>query len=294
MIAGHAETQPAAAVRRSRVQSLGPLLQVVVGAELVLLFAPTVAWLLDRWTLSVWHNAHGLFVPPLVVWLSWNELRSRPELPRGSCAWGFLLVIPALLVHAVDAGLHSQLLSALSLFLMVPGLALLVLGAERTRALAFPLSLLIFAIPIPLAFTEPLQLVLRQFAADATAQLLPVFGVSVFLEGTSLYTTSGVLRITEACSGFSTLYAAMAVAWLAGYGAPNWRRRILTLSAAAPIAVAANLLRVLLLSLLVAWTDMAVLETILHPLSGMMTFALSLPLILYLGSSKGKPTAAVR
>jgi hypothetical protein len=25
-----------------------------------LLFAPTVAWLFDRWTMSVWQHAHGL------------------------------------------------------------------------------------------------------------------------------------------------------------------------------------------------------------------------------------------
>jgi hypothetical protein len=53
----------------------------VVAGELVLLFAPTLRFLYERWTVSVWQNAHGLFVPPLVAWLAWQELKPRTALP---------------------------------------------------------------------------------------------------------------------------------------------------------------------------------------------------------------------
>src|SRR4029453_6614993 len=53
-----------------------PLL-LIVAIELILLFAPTVRFLVDRWTVSVWHNAHGMFVPPLVAWFAWQELKTR-------------------------------------------------------------------------------------------------------------------------------------------------------------------------------------------------------------------------
>ena len=259
-----------------------PLL-VLVALELAIVFAPTVAWLLDRWTLSVWQNAHGMFVPPLAIWLAWQELRARPGLPLRGSAWGFLFLVPALGLHAIDAGLHSQLLSALALLLAIPGLALVLIGPSRTRQIAFPLAFLAFAIPIPLAFTEPLQMVLRQIVAAGTATLLPHFGVSVFREGTDLHTAGGTINIIDACSGFSTLYAAAAVAFLAAYSTKSWRRRILVLVAAAPIAIAANLLRVLILTLAVIWYGNWVLASFLHPLSGMLTFALALPPIFWLG-----------
>ena len=41
---------------------------------------------------------------------------------------------------------------------------------QRTKALAFPLAFLVFALPIPLALTEHIHLVLRHLVAGATAE----------------------------------------------------------------------------------------------------------------------------
>ena len=113
--------------------------------------------------------------------------------------------------------------------------------------------------------------------------LLPWLGISVYTEGTTLHIANGALQVADACSGFSTLYASVAVAALTAWTASSSGRRALVLLAAPPIAIASNVVRVVLLVLLVAWRGTDVLETILHPLSGMMTFALSLPLIFWLG-----------
>ena len=267
-------------------------LLVLVGVELALLFAPTVRWLIDRWTMSVWHNAHGMFILPLVAWLSWRELREHPDLPQSSSAWGFAFVIPALVLHALDAGIHTQLLSAIALVLMLPGLSLLCLGIPRTRLILFPLLFSVFALPIPLGLTETIHLVLRKITVAITTVALPLLGISVYTEGTTLHTVHGTLEVADACSGFSTLYAAMAVAFLTAYTASGAGRRALVLLAAPPIAIACNVLRVVLLVALVVWRGESVLETPLHPLSGMMTFALSLPLIFWLGGSKPAREAA--
>jgi exosortase len=105
----------------------------------------------------------------------------------------------------------------------------------------------------------------------------------VFVEGTTLHMARGTLQVADACSGFSTLYAAMAVAFLTAYSTTSPARRAMVLLGAAPIAIASNMLRVILLVVLVVWRGPEILETIIHPLSGMMTFALSLPLIFWLG-----------
>ena len=255
----------------------------VAAALLVALYAPTAAWLYERWTLSVWQHAHGLFIPPVVAWLIWQELRGKTDLPVSGSAWGFLLLAPALLLLAVDAGLNTQLLSALSLLLALPALSLLLLGIERTRLIAFPLLFLAFALPIPLGVTEAAMLVLRKLTVALTTPLLPLIGINVYVEGTTLYTARGVFLVADACSGFSTLYAALAVASLTAYSAPNWKRRVLVLAAAAPIALAANVLRVAFLVWIVVWKGQAILDTFIHPLSGMATFALALPVIFWLG-----------
>jgi len=179
--------------------------------------------------------------------------------------------------------MHTQLLSAVALLLALPGLSLLFLGVERTKAIAFPLAFLVFALPIPLGMTETLHLMLRHVTVAAASALLPYLGITVFTEGTTLHLANGALQVADACSGFSTLYAAFAVATLAAYSAASGARRVLVLLAAAPIAIASNLLRVILLVVMVHGWGPDSLHTILHPLSGMMTFALALPLIFWLG-----------
>jgi len=272
--------------------SWGTALLAVVAIELVALYAPTARWLYGRWTMSVWHNAHGLFIPPLVAWMIWQELKARPDLPASSSAWGFAFLVPALAIQVIDTGMHTDLLSAIALVLALPGLSLLFLGVPRTRLIAFPLFLATFALPIPLGLTETIHLVLRKVAIAGASAVLPLLGITVFSEGTTLHTVRGSLEVADACSGFSTLYAAMAVAFLTAYTAATNTRRALVLLLAGPIAIASNVLRVIILVGLVVWQGQPILETFVHPLSGMMTFALSLPIIFWLGGPPADRTAA--
>jgi exosortase len=255
---------------------------------LAAVYGPTLVWLVERWTLSVWHNAHGLFIPPLVAWLAYRELRARPELRNeAGSASGFLLLVPAVVLQVLDAALQTQLLSAVSIVIAAPGLSLLLLGVQRTRVIAVPLALLAFALPIPLTMTEPVHLALRKIGAAGTAAVLPFLGVTVFHEGTTLYLRNATLQVVDACSGFSTVYASLAVACLVAYTARSARRRLLVLIVAAPIAVASNVIRLVFTALLVLWQGLDVLQTSLHELTGLLTFAIALPLIFWIGGPAG-------
>jgi exosortase len=200
--------------------------------------------------------------------------------------------VPALALQIVDTGMHTELLSAIALVMALPGLSLLFLGAARTRLIAFPLFLAVFALPIPLGLTETIHLVLRKVAIAGASTVLPLVGITVFTEGTTLHTVRGSLEVADACSGFSTLYAAMAVAFLTAYSAATNLRRGLVMLLAGPIAIASNILRVTILVALVVWKGEPILDTFLHPLSGMMTFALSLPIIFWLGGPPAERQAA--
>ncbi|HHH39985.1 MAG TPA: exosortase/archaeosortase family protein, partial [Sedimenticola sp.] len=196
---------------------------------LLLLFAPTLWWLWERWTLSVWNNGHGILIAGLVAWLVWGELKKCRELPTDSSALGFLILIPALAAHMLDTGIDTKLLSAAAMFAALPGLSLLFLGVERTKRILFPLLLLFLTLPIPLVFTEKLHLVLRQITTEGVSFLLPLLGVPVFASGTLLETPNGLLEVADSCSGFSTLYAAITVSLLVAYTTPDPRRKILVL-----------------------------------------------------------------
>ena len=252
---------------------------------LILVFAPTIFWLIERWTMSVWHNGHGILVALLVIYLVWGELKKRNNLPRSANPWGFAILLPALAAHMLDTGMHTQLLSAAALFLALPGLALLFLGTERSKAIIFPLATLFLTLPIPLVFTESIHMTLRIIATKSVAWLLKLFGIPVYSYGTVLQVENGVLQVADACSGFSTLYAAITIAILTAYFCNSIRRRILLLLIAAPLAVGVNIVRVLVLTLLVNWFGLDVLKTSAHEISGLMTFMIALPIIFMIGQN---------
>ncbi len=264
----------------------------LVAALLCLLFAPTCLWLWDRWTMSVWQNGHGILVTALVLYLVWGELQKLKSLPVSSSPWGFAILIPALLIHMLDTGIHSQLLSGAALFLSLPGLSLLFLGTARTKAILFPLAILFLTLPIPLVFTESIHLALRHIATKSVAWLLELLGVPVFSTGTLLEVEGGSLMVADACSGFATLYAAMTIAILTAYFCNSTRRRIMVLLIAAPLAVGVNIMRVLLLTLLVNWFGLDILATSAHEISGLLTFMIALPIIFYLGQNPVNETPA--
>ncbi len=268
----------------------------LLGVVLVGVYLPTVLWLWERWTLSVWHNAHGMLIPFVVAYFVRDELRRFDGPPPVGNPWGFALVVPALLLHVVDLAMYTQLLSAVSIVVLLPGLSLLFLGTERTRAILFPLVFLTFMLPIPLAVTERIHLALRHLTASGVEHLVPLLGVPLFRDGLILDVANARLVVADACSGFSTLYAAGAVACLTAYTTPVAWRKVAVLLLAAPIAIGANVLRVTLLTLLVRWQGTDVLATSLHEISGIFTFLLALPLIFWIGSSPPAapkaPTAA--
>lgn len=282
-----AATPDTAAVAVPDTEARGRIWLWIVAVLVVLLYAPTARWLWHRWTMGVWYNGHGMFIPLAVAWFAREALRPHRRAPAASSGWGFAFLVPALLLHALDMGIHTELLSAASIVLAAPGLSLLFLGPARTKAIAFPLALLVFMLPIPLALTERLHLALRHLATWATSHVVTAMGIPVYAEGTTVHLPNGVLEIADACSGFSTLYAALAVAVLTAYMCESWRQRALVLVAAAPIAILANWLRVVLLVVLVEWRGMDVLETWLHVASGLLTFALALPVIFWLGAPQG-------
>ena len=146
----------------------------IVIATLVAVYAPTLSWLWDRWTLSVWQHAHGVLIPPVVAYFVYLELQGVRHLPPASSPWGFAILVPALLLHVLDTGMHTQLLSAVSLILALPGLSLLFIGTARTKAILFPLAFAAFALPIPLALTEDVHLALRHVGLRVQRQFFDV------------------------------------------------------------------------------------------------------------------------
>ena len=242
-------------------------------APFALAFAPTVAWLFERGTASAFSEAHTIFMPFVVAYLVREQLKLDPDPSPRASALGFVFLVPALLLLALDAAIRTQMLAAIALVIALPGISLLLLGTRRTRELAFPLAIALFIIPIPTGMLTPIYSVLRPIAAVGTSWVVPLVGVPIARVGTALSVPGLTVEVADNCGGWSTLQAAVITALVLAHFSRSRGRRLALLLGAIPLAIVCNVLRVTALVLLAKEYGAELLETRLHPASGVILFA---------------------
>jgi exosortase len=249
---------------------------VLLGLLLVLLYDRIAVKLVYDW-LTLPDFSHGPLIPFFAAFLLWDkrrELRSAPIVPTWAGIWLVVLALFELLLGVLGADLFIQ---RTSFILLAAGLIWTLLGKAMLGRLKFVLFVLCLAIPLPTILfnqiTFPLQLRASQFASD----ILPQLGVPVLQEGNIIQLPAMPLEVAEACSGIRSLMSLFTVAVIYGYflERATWRRVVLALSAI-PIAVAANVARIVGTGLCVQYWDPDKALGFFHEFSGWLMFLVSL------------------
>ena len=141
-------------------------------------------------------------------------------------------------------------------------------GKTLLLAELFPILFFLTAVPWPPRFEQPITAGLMQAVAAATTALLHWFGIPAQTTGGAIALRTGVVGITEACSGMRSLQAGI----MFGLAMGEWfllrpLRRIALLFLAIALAFATNLIRTVALSLQAEWHGLDVVEKI-HDLTG--------------------------
>jgi exosortase len=165
----------------------------------------------------------------------------------------------------------------MSFIFLMGGLIWTFFGGRMLRELRFPLLVLILAIPIPAIIfnhiTFPLQLLASRIASD----ILPMLGVPVLQEGNVIQLPVMKLEVAEACSGIRSLMSLFALAVFYGYFLErSTSRRVILALASIPIAVAANVVRIVGTGLCVQYWDPDKALGFFHEFSGWVMFVISL------------------
>jgi len=141
-------------------------------------------------------------------------------------------------------------------------------GKTLLIAELFPVLFFLTAVPWPPRFEQPITAGLMQAVAGATTAVLHWFGIPAQTTGGAITLRTGVVGITEACSGMRSLQAGI----MFGLAMGEWfllrpLRRIALLFLAIALAFATNLIRTVALSLQAEWHGLDVVEKI-HDLTG--------------------------
>ena len=220
------------------------------GALLIICYATILYRMGYQWAHDE-NMGHGFFVPLVAGFIAWQRRDTLRAIPLKTNPWGLVLVIWAAL-QAIIATLGAELFTArLAFVLALVGVVLYICGTEWVKALAFPLTLLIFMIPIPAIIYAALTLRLQMLASQLGEILISAMGIPVLRAGNTLQLPSQTLDIAEACSGIRSLLSLAFLSLVYAYFTDKrvWMRWAL-LAATIPIAIGANGIRVAITGLL--------------------------------------------
>jgi exosortase len=253
---------------------------VLWGGYLCLLLPTLYRLAQQSWNKDI--GAHGPIILATGAWLIWrkrSELLAGPV--AGSQVWAWLLLAPSLAACIFGRTYGFLMLEAGGVY--GAGLAIL-LALAGVRALLrnwFPLLYLGFAVPPPTWVIDALTLPLKQFVTHVSTGGLHLAGFPVAREGVTIFVAQYELLVEDACSGMHSLLGLVAITLLYVYltHGSSWRLSLLFTAVAIPIAVVANILRIVVLVLLTYYFGNAVAQGFLHETAGILLFGTALLLV---------------
>ncbi len=245
--------------------------------------------ILVRLVLQWWNDpdfSHGFFVPLFSAFLVWQRRKRLAATPVVPAWFGLAVIAGALATLAVGVLGAELFLSRSSLLLLLAGLVILFLGWGWFRVLLFPWAFLFLMVPIPKIIFNQITLPLQFLASQLASSLLGVCSVPVLREGNVIHLPVMDLEVVEACSGIRSLVSLVTLAIIFGYFVePRISRRVALVVAAAPIAVAANGLRIMGTGVLAQYGSPDMAEGFFHSFAGWVIFLLSLGMLFLLHSA---------
>ncbi|MEZ5385005.1 MAG: exosortase/archaeosortase family protein [Prosthecobacter sp.] len=209
-----------------------------------------------RWKDPTWQ--HGALIPFIVGYLLWRRREEVAQLPVAPVRWGFLFVVFGLLLYFVGYRANSFYIGYLAVMTLLAGSSLWLEGTARGRKRLFAWLMLGFLWPLPF-LEETIGYPMRQTMVQTTGMALNAIGVDSLVSGTALQSMPDAelgrkagelfsVGIAAPCSGMRSLFALLVVGALFSYFRQRvmWRRLAL-FSTILPIAIVANMVRILVL-----------------------------------------------
>jgi len=251
-------------------------------ATLIAAFWWTGRRMVIRWEKQSGYYSHGWLVPVVTaVWL-WSR---RKALAR--CSWrpsrrGFLLLVPSLALHLAGIRMNWGVVSGFAMLGTLVGLVLTLFGSRVLRLTLLPMLFLFFMVPLPESVIDKVSIPLKTVAAIAAKQVVELMGITVIRSGSYLDIASGYpepvwqrLVVDDVCSGLKFLIALTAFGALYAGAFSRSRRgaRIGLFFISMPVALAANVVRVILMVLVAFfWSAEALENDVIHYGLGIVVF----------------------
>lgn len=210
---------------------------------LAVAFAPALFTLAGHWASEDYYH-HG-FLVPVIAWISAHP-RLRGLGAPGRQPLGLVALVVSLALYLAGLAAGEAFLQGLALVGALTSLVAFRWGLRGLRRLAFPLAFLLFMLPLPVGWVNPIIVGLQTIASASAVAVLHTFDVAVLREGNVLRLPGGgSLFVAEACSGITSLLSLIPIGvLLARFTESVTWRRVLLVVAVVPAALLGNGIRV--------------------------------------------------
>ena len=235
-----------------QVSSSGAANRLVLAALVLLiaaLFAPLLvpvelAWQRDQ------NYSHGFLIPLICFALAWRAWSRAGPPMQGERRMALLTLVPGAVLLLAATIVPWPLLTFASLCLILRGTAVAIGGRTWAGYFTAPILFSFFMFPVPVAWTGYAALWLQDVVSRISAHIIDLFIVcrrtGTILE---LAGVPGTLYVGEECSGLRQLVSFLAFSVLLGLILDRavWQRLLLA-ALAIPIAVMANVVRIVIMA----------------------------------------------
>ncbi len=227
-------------------------------------------------------------MPLFALFLLWLR---RDMMPRGATRgnlWGLPLFVLWALTRCTAEYFQYGSLPEMSMLFFFAGVAVFVGGWQGLKWAWPSVVFLVFMLPLPGFIENFSREWLQMIATILSVFVIQTVGIPATSEGVVIQLPDKALQVAEACSGLRMmmLFAAICVGAAFIVRRPLWEKLVMVASAA-PIAIAANVVRIVLTGVLCElarqWPAMINVETaenFMHDMAGLLMMPVGLAMLL--------------
>lgn len=233
-------------------------------------YAPTLATLIVDWRTDPNYSA-GQIVPVAALYLLWHDRARLAQAQVRPCWWGLAVILAAQALRAYGLLRVYESAERYSLVLTLSGVVLLMGGRDLFRRTLWLQCFLLLMVPLPGRLHNAIASPLQSFATQGAVYTLELLGIGVAREGNVMLLNNRLaVAVAEACSGLRMLTAFVVVSAVFAYlvRRPSWQKAVL-LASSVLIAIACNLIRLVITAVLFLTTRSEVAERFFHDCAGL-------------------------
>ncbi|MDZ7339864.1 MAG: exosortase/archaeosortase family protein [candidate division KSB1 bacterium] len=216
---------------------------------------------------------HGFLIPVVSLYLFWQKRDRLQHIEQRRNFWGLAILISGLALCILGTAAAEFFTVRFSFVLVLLGTIWFFYGTDFIKELWFPILFLIFMIPLPYVIYYALSFPLQLLSTKAAVAILQFTGLPALRQGNIINLPHYSLEVVEACSGLRSLMTLSALgAAMAYLTQKTLASGVLLFLLSLPIAVGANIFRILVTALGAVFISPKFAEGFLHEVSGLVVF----------------------